>query len=130
MTHWAVIIYLGIILAGCAVVGIADSFSPKEIAARLRIAKCTLRFTQDVVVRDGKTLPLYARLKQASTIPTIVLPAQEELQVSVSFLLQTGYCLLCLRQSQSGGMTFVSVYSSLIIWMQILTSTRELKLLI
>ncbi len=40
MTAECVAIYLGIIAAGCAVVGIADSFRPKEIATRLRIAEC------------------------------------------------------------------------------------------
>ena len=89
MTHWAVVIYLGIILAGCAAVGIADSFSPKEIAARLRIARCALTFTQDVVVRDGKNLPLYARLTQASSHPIIVLPASEKLQVRLFLLMNT-----------------------------------------
>ena len=87
MTHLAVVIYLGIVLAGCAVVGIADSFSPKEIAARLRIANCALRFTQDVLLRDGKTLPLYARVTQASSLPTVVLPASGQLQVRFCSLL-------------------------------------------
>ena len=81
MTYLSVYIYLGVILAGCAVVGIADSFSPKEIASRLRISRCTLRFTQDVIVRDGKNLPLYKRLVQASDVKTVVLPAAEQLQV-------------------------------------------------
>lgn len=88
MTYEAVIIYLGIVLAGCAVVGIADSFSAKEIAARLRIAECALIFTQDVVARDGKTLPLYKRATQASRVPAIVLPASGQLQVVPGFWLQ------------------------------------------
>ena len=29
MSVWAVALYLGIVYAGCAVVGIADSFAPK-----------------------------------------------------------------------------------------------------
>lgn len=36
MTKEAVCIYLGIVLAGMCVVGVADSFSRNEIASRLR----------------------------------------------------------------------------------------------
>ncbi|CAJ1938602.1 unnamed protein product [Sphenostylis stenocarpa] len=46
MTANAVIIYLAIVLAGCAVVSIADSFAPKEIASRLRVSKAKGIFTQ------------------------------------------------------------------------------------
>lgn len=46
MSLESVIVYLGIILAGCAAVTIADSFAPKEIATRLRIARCKAIFTQ------------------------------------------------------------------------------------
>lgn len=46
MTVESVVIYLGIILAGCAACTVADSFAPPEIAARLRIAACKLVFTQ------------------------------------------------------------------------------------
>lgn len=75
MTNLSVIIYLGVILAGCAVVGIADSFSPQEIASRLRLSKASLVFTQDVIARDGKILPLYERATQGSKLPTVVLAA-------------------------------------------------------
>lgn len=46
MTVDAVIIYLGIVLAGFVVVSIADSFAEKEIAARLRISHAKAVFTQ------------------------------------------------------------------------------------
>ncbi len=46
MTVEAVVAYLGTVLAGCEVVGIADSFAAAEIAMRLRIAKAKAIFTQ------------------------------------------------------------------------------------
>ena len=46
MTPESVAIYLGIILAGCAAVSIADSFAPSEIQSRLKISKAALIFTQ------------------------------------------------------------------------------------
>ena len=45
----AVVIYLGIILAGCVVVSIADSFAAHEVDTRLRISGAVAIFTQ---VRD------------------------------------------------------------------------------
>ncbi len=83
MTAEAVAIYLGIIAAGCAVVGIADSFQPREIATRLRISKAVAIFTQDVLLRSGKTFPLYANVVEATAPPAIVLPAQDSLAVSL-----------------------------------------------
>ncbi|XP_039141015.1 probable acyl-activating enzyme 18, peroxisomal [Dioscorea cayenensis subsp. rotundata] len=59
MTTTAVIIYLGIILAGCIVVSVADSFAAKEIAVRLSISKAKGIFTQDFIVRGGRKFPLY-----------------------------------------------------------------------
>lgn len=50
LTVEAVVIYLGVVLAGCAVVSIADSFAAREIEARLRIAGARAIFTQ---VRGG-----------------------------------------------------------------------------
>ena len=46
MTHLAVVIYLGIVLAGMAAVSIADSFSALEIGSRARIARTVAIFTQ------------------------------------------------------------------------------------
>lgn len=46
LTADAVAAYLGIVLAGCAAVSIADSFVAREIAARCRIAGAKAIFTQ------------------------------------------------------------------------------------
>jgi acetyl-CoA synthetase len=75
MTVEAVAIYLGMIKAGCVAVGIADSFQPKEIATRLQLSRSAAVFTQDVVRRNEKSLPLYANVIAANAPKTIVLPA-------------------------------------------------------
>ncbi|KAL4329910.1 hypothetical protein AHAS_Ahas13G0347300 [Arachis hypogaea] len=59
MTASAVIIYLAIVLAGCGVVSIANSFAPKEIATCLHISKAKGTFTQDFISRGGKKFSLY-----------------------------------------------------------------------
>lgn len=73
MTAEAVAIYLGIIKMGGVVVSIADSFSPEEIATRLNIANAKGVFTQDVILRDQKKLPLYEKMIAAKAPKTIVL---------------------------------------------------------
>jgi acetyl-CoA synthetase len=78
MTVESVGIYLGIVLAGCAVVSIADSFASDEIQTRLRISNAKLIFTQDFIFRGGKTLPLFAKVKEATNIPAIVLPCSSD----------------------------------------------------
>ncbi|HBP21294.1 MAG TPA: AMP-dependent synthetase [Planctomycetes bacterium] len=85
MTPESVAIYLGIIRAGCAAISIADSFSPAEIATRLRIGAAKGVFTQDVMLRAGKTLPLFAKVQDAEAPRAIVLPATPggELQVEL-----------------------------------------------
>jgi acyl-coenzyme A synthetase/AMP-(fatty) acid ligase len=75
MVPEAVAAYLGIILGGFVVVSIADSFAAKEIESRLRIAHAKAIITQDVVLRGGKVLPLYARVVEAGAPRAIVLPA-------------------------------------------------------
>ncbi|KAK7318926.1 hypothetical protein RJT34_03634 [Clitoria ternatea] len=74
MTVNAVIIYLAIVLAGCVVVSIADSFAPKEIASRLRVSKAKGIFTQDFISRGGRKFPLYSRVVEAAACKVIVLP--------------------------------------------------------
>ncbi|CAJ1938533.1 unnamed protein product [Sphenostylis stenocarpa] len=74
MTVNAVIIYLAIVLAGCVVVSIADSFAPKEIATRLRVSKAKGIFTQDFISRGGRKFPLYSRVIEAAACKAIVLP--------------------------------------------------------
>lgn len=61
MTIEAVAIHLGIIKAGCAAVGIADSFAVAEIRVRLEITGATRLFVQDRMLRGGQTLPLFAK---------------------------------------------------------------------
>ena len=75
MTVQAVAIYLGIVFAGCTAVGIADSFASAEIGVRLRLTNAKAIFTQDVVRRGGKTLPLYAKVLEADAPPAILLAA-------------------------------------------------------
>ncbi|CAH8306210.1 unnamed protein product [Eruca vesicaria subsp. sativa] len=84
MTVDAVIIYLAIILAGCVVVSIADSFAAKEIATRLKISKAKGIFTQDYILRGGRRFPLYSRVVEAGPSKIIVLPSSgTELRVQL-----------------------------------------------
>ncbi len=73
MNAESVAIYLGIVKAGCAVVGIADSFAPDEIAIRLRIGNATAIFTQDFINRAGKRIPLYEKVIAANAPKAIIL---------------------------------------------------------
>eukprot|EP00531_Pseudo-nitzschia_arenysensis_P009377 CAMPEP_0116121690 /NCGR_PEP_ID=MMETSP0329-20121206/3829_1 /TAXON_ID=697910 /ORGANISM="Pseudo-nitzschia arenysensis, Strain B593" /LENGTH=756 /DNA_ID=CAMNT_0003615515 /DNA_START=83 /DNA_END=2353 /DNA_ORIENTATION=+ len=68
MTPESIAIYLGIVKAGCVVVSIADSFSPDEIAIRCRISNAKAIFTQDVIFRGAKFLPLFERVLAADRI--------------------------------------------------------------
>jgi len=81
MSPESVAIYLGIIKAGCLVVSIADSFAPSEIEKRLRLAHGKAIFTQDVVQRAGKQLPLYEKIITESASRAIVLPERDDLAV-------------------------------------------------
>ena len=83
MTDWSVAIYLGIVLAGCNVVSIADSFAPSEISTRLNIAGSKAVFTYDHQYRAGKQLPLFRRVAEASEIPAIVLHADSFLSTDI-----------------------------------------------
>ena len=83
MTAESVAIYLAIVRGGMTVISIADSFAPDEIAARLRIAETRVVFTQDVLPRGGKVLPLYEKVVEAGATTVIVLPARDALQVDL-----------------------------------------------
>jgi acetyl-CoA synthetase len=72
MSAESVAFYLGAIKAGCVIVSIPDSFSPNEIATRLRLGGAKAVFTQDVNLRGGKELPLYANVIAATELPAIV----------------------------------------------------------
>lgn len=74
MSAEAVAFYLGALKAGCVIVSIPDSFSPQEIATRLRLGGAKAVFTQDVNLRGGRALPLYASVVAATELPTIVVP--------------------------------------------------------
>ena len=74
MTTESIAIYLGTIWAGCAVVGIADSFAADEIRMRLDLTEPVIVFTQDVVRRGEKIIPLYERIKEANGPLAVVLP--------------------------------------------------------
>ena len=77
MNAESVAIYLGIVKAGCVVVGIADSFAPDEIATRLRIGNAKAIFTQDYINRAGKRLPLYERVIAANAPKAIVFSCKD-----------------------------------------------------
>ena len=83
MTVEAVAAYLGAVKAGYAVASIADSFAPDEIATRLRIAGATIAVTQDVVLRGGKTLPMYQKVVDAGADRVIVVPIGASPQVTL-----------------------------------------------
>lgn len=72
MTLEAVAIYLAGIKAGMPIVTIADSFTPNEIESRLKITKPKIIFTQDVIHRAGKEIPMYAKIVEANGPKTIV----------------------------------------------------------
>ena len=76
MNAESVAIYLGIVKAGCVVVGIADSFAPEEIATRLRIGNAKAVFTQDYINRAGKRLPLYEKVITANAPKAIVFASE------------------------------------------------------
>ena len=77
MTYEAVAIYLGAIKAGITVMTIADSFAANEIAVRLAIGKPKLLFTQDVLLRAEKALPLYQKTCEAQAPKTVVIPVSD-----------------------------------------------------
>ena len=58
MNAKSVVIYLGILYAGCAAVSIADSFAAGEIAKRLRISQAKAVFYSQAYQRAGKTIAL------------------------------------------------------------------------
>lgn len=78
MTVEAVAIYLAAIKAGMPVVTVADSFTPKEIEVRLKITEPKVIFTQDVIQRAGKELPLYAKVCEANAPKAVVIQVSKE----------------------------------------------------
>jgi acetyl-CoA synthetase len=84
MNAAAVAIYLGLVQAGLVAVSIADSLAPEEVAVRLKLADAKAIFTQDVLRRGGKELPLYQKVLAAEPPRAIVLPAGSALRVPLS----------------------------------------------
>lgn len=72
----SVVIYLAIVLAGYVVVSIADSFAPREISTRLKISEAKAIFTQDLIIRGDKSIPLYSRIVEAQSPMAVVIPAR------------------------------------------------------
>uniref|UniRef100_A0A6N2LS45 AMP-dependent synthetase/ligase domain-containing protein n=1 Tax=Salix viminalis TaxID=40686 RepID=A0A6N2LS45_SALVM len=76
MSMESVAIYLAIVLAGHVVVSIADSFAPPEISTRLKISEAKAIFTQDLIIRGDKRIPLYSRVVHAQAPMAIVIPTK------------------------------------------------------
>ncbi|KAI3684973.1 hypothetical protein L6452_34203 [Arctium lappa] len=72
----SVVIYLAIVLAGYVVVSIADSFAPGEISTRLVLSKAKAIFTQDLIIRGDRSIPLYSRVVDARSPVAIVIPTR------------------------------------------------------
>uniref|UniRef100_A0A2P2KZX1 Acyl-activating enzyme 17 family protein n=1 Tax=Rhizophora mucronata TaxID=61149 RepID=A0A2P2KZX1_RHIMU len=72
----SVVIYLAIVLAGYVVVSIADSFAPSEISTRLKISAARAIFTQDLIIRGDRIIPLYSRVVDAQAPVAIVMSAK------------------------------------------------------
>jgi acetyl-CoA synthetase len=77
MTLEAVAIYLAGIKAGTPIATIADSFTSNEIAVRLKITKPKIIFTQDVLLRAGKVLPLFEKIVGAKAPKAVVIKASD-----------------------------------------------------
>ncbi len=76
MTMEAVAIYLAGIKAGNPLATIADSFTPNEISVRLKITKPKIIFTQEILKRAGKSLPLYEKVIEANGPKAIVIKTE------------------------------------------------------
>ena len=74
MTPESVAVYLGTILSGRTIVGIADASAPQEFEKRARIGEAKAVFTTESYRRAGKDLPVYDKVVRADGPPAIVLP--------------------------------------------------------
>ena len=61
-----------------AVVSIADSFASAAIEVRLTISDAKAVFTQDVIARGAKKIPLYDRVVKAKALKCIVIAEAED----------------------------------------------------
>ncbi len=67
--------YLGAVRAGCAVVSIADSFAPRELARRCEIAGADGIVTVDRFDRGGRTIELHDKVRTAGAPRAVVIPS-------------------------------------------------------
>src|SRR6266581_5668468 len=74
MTPEAVAAYLGIVLSGRCVVGIADAAAPPEFQKRARIADARAVITVDSYIRDGKEHAIYSKVVEGDGPRAIVIP--------------------------------------------------------
>src|SRR3989442_7555094 len=74
MTPEAVAAYLGIVLSGRCVVGIADAAAPPEFQKRARIADARAVITVDTYLRDGKEHAIYSKVVDGNGPRAIVIP--------------------------------------------------------
>jgi len=91
MTPESVAIYLGVILAGRCVVGIADASAPADFEKRSRIANAKAVFTVDAYPRDGKRQAIYEKVIAARGPPAIVLGLDPTERVRLSRLGDLGW---------------------------------------
>lgn len=84
MTPESVGIYLGVILAGRCVVGIADASAPADFKKRSRIANAKAVFTVDEYLRDGKRQPIYEKVISARGPRAVVLESEPTEPVRLS----------------------------------------------
>ena len=73
MTPESVAIYLGIVLAGRFVVGIADASAPADFEKRVRIAGAKMVFTVEAYLRDAKEQRIYPKVVEGHGPQAVVL---------------------------------------------------------
>jgi len=78
MTVECVAAYLGVVKGGGAVVSIADSFAPEEVAKRLAAGGAAAVVTVDRFRRGGRWVDLYDRVQRAGAPPAVVIPAEAD----------------------------------------------------
>src|SRR5213593_301638 len=74
MTPEAVAAYIGIVLSGRCVVGIADAAAPPEFQKRSRIASARAVITVDSYVRDRKEHAIYSKVVESGGPRAILIP--------------------------------------------------------
>ena len=73
MNYESVMIYLGILAAGCVAVSIADSFAAPAIRRRLELADAKAIICQRSFVRAGKVVDIWSRVAEAQPAMAIVI---------------------------------------------------------